>query len=207
MTQISIDRKRISPPRITNINDLVQHALDHEIPEQRVISSLLLDGKEYNVIDDEQLLSLDLSSYKEIQISTVDSLDLALKSLACCNEHIDTINIHLSEVLKSFRGNSHEMAWSQFTTLIDNINLFIELVYRVQHTISKRLAKNKNAQPENSPKKRVEIEFLNVITQITKSRERNDTTMLCDLLEYDLKDNLDKWKTIVIPEISKSIEN
>jgi hypothetical protein len=44
---------------------------------------------------------------------------------------------------------------------------------------------------------------LSVIKALLPAKEKNDVVMLCDLLEYELIDNLTQWKIKVLPELKK----
>jgi hypothetical protein len=38
---------------------------------------------------------------------------------------------------------------------------------------------------------------------LLSAKEKNDNIMLCDLLEYELIDNLTQWKIKILPELKK----
>ncbi len=50
---------------------------------------------------------------------------------------------------------------------------------------------------------KLEIHLLSVMKALLQAKEKNDTIMLCDLLEYELADNLTQWKIKVLPELKK----
>ena len=51
--------------------------------------------------------------------------------------------------------------------------------------------------------KQLEIHLLSVVKGILTAEKKNDTVMLMDLLEYELKDNLTQWKITAIPQIKR----
>ena len=52
--------------------------------------------------------------------------------------------------------------------------------------------------------KNLEVHLLFTIKSLVSAREKNDLSMICDLLEYELMDNLKKWKTSVIPQMKEN---
>jgi len=57
------------------------------------------------------------------------------------------------------------------------------------------------------PVKELQIHMLSVMKAIETAHNKEDHFMLTDLLEYELKDNLAKWKILVIPKLKQSLKN
>lgn len=54
--------------------------------------------------------------------------------------------------------------------------------------------------------KTAKIHLLSILKGIKAAHASNDTLMLVDLLEYELKDNLTQWKIRVFPQIKQLIQ-
>ena len=80
------------------------------------------------------------------------------------------------------------------------MDLYIQLVSRVYHVLRTDL-EQMNFKDESIQK--LEIHLLSVMKALLQAKEKNDTIMLCDLLEYELVDNLTQWKIKVLPELKK----
>ena len=104
---------------------------------------------------------------------------------------------------KGFRSNKsseQEMANNAFGDLIDILDLFVQLVASANNHILKNLAQD---HPLKETVQKQEIHLLSVLKAALPAKENNDTIMLCDLLEYELIDNLTRWKITVIPQFKK----
>ncbi len=100
-----------------------------------------------------------------------------------------------------FRGDIQQVNHT-FEKIVEILDLFIQLVSGIQHglvlNVSGRFIKSDRV-------KNLEIHLLYIMKSLVKARKKNDLSMLCDLLKYELIDNLKTWKTLVIPQMKKSI--
>ena len=80
------------------------------------------------------------------------------------------------------------------------MDLYIQLVSNVYQVIRKDL-NGKSFKDESIQK--LEIHLLSVLKALLQAKEKEDIIMLCDLLEYELVDNLTQWKIKVLPELKK----
>jgi CII-binding regulator of phage lambda lysogenization HflD len=141
------------------------------------------------------------SNEKNENTSTVSTLELAYESIDSSFGYIDYIISKISFLVEQINKNELNAANQSLIEVIDLMDLYIQLISKVYQVI--RLNQNDQVLQDQNIQK-LEIHLLSVIKALLVAKEKNDLVMLCDLLEYELVDNLTQWKIKVLPELKKS---
>lgn len=128
------------------------------------------------------------------------SLDLAFESIDSCFGYVDYITSRIHKLIAAFNVGELDAANDMLIEVVDLMDLYIQLISKVYRVIRADL-KGQSFKDENIQK--LEIHLLSVIKALLQAKEKNDIIMLCDLLEYELVDNLTQWKIKVLPELKK----
>lgn len=128
------------------------------------------------------------------------SLDLAFESIDSCFGYVDYITSQIQKLTLQYNQGDIDKAQQSFVEVIELMDLYIQLVSRVYRVLRTDLDQM-NFKDESIQK--LEIHLLSVMKALLQAKEKNDTIMLCDLLEYELVDNLTQWKIKVLPELKK----
>nr|BDT26629.1 hypothetical protein BHI3_00950 [Bacteriovorax sp. HI3] len=128
------------------------------------------------------------------------SLDLAFESIDSCFGYVDYITAQIQKLIAQYNQGEIDTAHQSFVEVIELMDLYIQLVSRVYRVLRTDL-EQMNFKDESIQK--LEIHLLSVMKALLQAKEKNDTIMLCDLLEYELVDNLTQWKIKVLPELKK----
>jgi hypothetical protein len=203
MTEIILNNRPLEAEvsQESSLHELTNLILDSEISSEDIITAIEADGVMIYLDEPGDKLSLPLSKYKKVQFTIQSSLELALEALESSPSYIDiTIeNIHLLVAL--YQQNKTEEANEKFAETIEILDLFVELMARLHKTLRKHyptlIADVKCLQDQ-------EIGLLSILKAVLPAKEKNDIIMFCDLLEYELIDNLTQWKIQVIPELKKA---
>ena len=199
MTSIFINHRLLNNDYNKNatINEIIQ-AQDALNPEM-IITSLELDGDD--ILSPSNLeLDQSIGSFKDIKITLQTPLNLALESLDDSSRYIENIIFSIKDTVQLYEQNLHKEANQKFAEVIDIMDLFIQLISKINSTIKKHKGRSLS---DNQDYQKLEIHLLSVLKTLLPAKERNDIIMLCDLLEYELIDNLEQWKTQVIPTLKK----
>ena len=132
-------------------------------------------------------------------VKTNASLELAFESIDSCFGYVDYITAQIQKLIGNYNQGNMDLANQNFVEVIELMDLYIQLVSRVYRVLRVEL---KSMQKDESIQK-LEIHLLSVMKALLQAKEKNDTIMLCDLLEYELADNLTQWKIKVLPELKK----
>lgn len=127
-----------------------------------------------------------------------NSLDLAFDSIDSCFGYVDYITSKIHQLLEFYNAGEIYKANSTLIEVIDLMDLYIQLITKI-YTVLRSDLEDENFKTENI--KELEIHLLSVLKSILQAREKEDVIMLCDLLEYELIDNLTLWKIQILPEL------
>ena len=134
------------------------------------------------------------------QTSNNVSLELAFESIDSCVGYVDFITSRIFKLISCFNANELDEANKVFIEVVELMDLYIQLISKVYRAIrvdfQGQSFKNENLQ-------KLEIHLLSIIKALLLAKEKEDIIMLCDLLEYELVDNLTQWKIKVLPELKK----
>lgn len=196
--EISVSRKQNDG---FTIADLVASELAKQ-PKDCLATEIIIKNKSYDYYESNPILSQRVSEVGEVKIVFKTNVELTLEGLESCPAYIETIERKIKELsisLNNLESGEHHAHLSKSLELLD---LFVQLVSTLTNNI-KIILNNPEAEfPQISI---LESEMLRILTNILKSGERGDWSMLNDLLQYDLMDNLHEWKTKGILELSSHL--
>lgn len=129
-----------------------------------------------------------------------NSLELAFESINSCFGYVDYITNQIQKLIHTYNMGELDQANDSFVEVIELMDLYIQLVTKVYRVLRIEL-KMSNFKDEGIQK--LEIHLLSIMKALLQAKEKNDIIMLCDLLEYELVDNLTQWKIKVLPELKK----
>ncbi len=206
MTDIIVNNSRYEFNQ-DNENSRVADLLDSILADNKfhdqVISKIAVNGKVLTEAEENAINDSTLTKVGSIHITLQSSVDLAFEALDSCNVYIENLNEQIKALVAAYQEGKSDDANAMFGELVDFIDLFIQLVTRIHRTLKANLGENyrKSKTVQN-----LEIHLLSVLKAIIPAKEREDVIMLCDLLEYELMDNLTQWKIRAIPEL-KNLKN
>ena len=134
------------------------------------------------------------------KIVPTSSLNLAFESIDSCFGYVDYITTQIQKLTLQYNEGNLDAANDAFVEVIELMDLYIQLVSRVYRVLRTDL-KVMNFKDESIQK--LEIHLLSIMKALLQAQEKNDTIMICDLLEYELIDNLTQWKIKILPELKK----
>ena len=164
--------------------------------DDNLITSVSLNGSEVDFKYDKASLIRPLSSVDCIRIT------------ADINLHLDVLN-QTDSLLESIIGKitklnieDNLLLQAELSTIISSIGIFIQTSAYALKKINQL-----DRVEADLPVKDLQIHLLSVLKAIETAHSSNDRYMLEDLLEFELKDNLTKWKILVIPRLKVKVKN
>ncbi len=125
--------------------------------------------------------------------------DLAKEALQSCRQSIEILLKKIEEVSREYGQDNLQKGHALFSETLEILNLFIQLMAKTTQI----LLENKNDPEMKKTIQKLEIHLLSVVKAIYTAHQSNDFVMLCDLLEYEIVDNLTKWKIEVLSKLEK----
>ncbi len=180
------------------VSDIIQNILSQDIFNDQIVSQICIDGKDLTIEEEDAILEQRLGQFKSINFTVKSNIVLAFEALQSCNSYIDNIIFQISELTSSYQSCKTDESNVKFAEVIEITDLFIQLVSRIQKTIKSHLQSHWE-KPHSV--QQLEIHLLSILKAIIPAKEKNDLIMLCDLLEYELVDNLKQWKIKALPDL------
>lgn len=199
MTEITINNLKIDTE--INLKDLSLRELRALINKivldnGNVIKTITLDDTSLNEVDLQEIEKESVENYKAINFKTISKIDLAFEALESSHLYLTTLCNKITDLSSLYKKNEVKEANALFIEVTSILDLFIQLMSQVQNV----LKNHDDIKFQKTDKiKELEIGLLNILKSLVPARQNNDMIMLCDLLEYELTDNLDQWKNQVIP--------
>ena len=97
-------------------------------------------------------------------------------------------------------NKSLELAFESIDSCFGYID---HIISHIQKLIVHYNAGESELTNKNEEFQKLEIHLLSVVRSLLQAKEKNDSIMICDLLEYELIDNLKQWKIKILPELKK----
>lgn len=205
MTQITINNKGIIKEFFESeqIQDIFNFITKSELKENHIITEITLDDKIFHIDEQSKWAKETINNFKTINFTTKSSIELALDALSSCSSYIDYLNTKILELTSLFQKNRIDKANETFNEVIEILDLFVQLIGRIHKTFQNH---HKESISKAESIQKLEIHLLSILKALLPAKERGDIIMLCDLLEYELIDNLTQWKIKAIPELKKISE-
>lgn len=198
MTELTLNktplRKTFSD--LDTIESVITHIFDAELEKENIITDILIDGELIPFEDGLDIAQKPINMFQNINFKTQTSIELAFEALDSCNEYVQILVDKIMDLTQLFQAGRNEEANELFGEVIDILDLFIQLFSRIHSTIKRNFQQENNSSEDIQ---KLEIHLLSILKALLPAKEKNDLIMLCDLLEYELVDNLTQWKIKIIP--------
>lgn len=206
MTALSINNQSVKIEQLDNASEqtsllgFAEKILNNDEYKDAVLTQLTVDGETIAFDQEKDFFSRPLSQFSDVNFHMVSSLELAYEALESCSNYVDNLTERIHHLVHLYQANEIQKANDVFAEMIELLDLFIQLVSHIHVTLNRH-------QPEIIKRteglQKLEIHLLSVMKAILPAKEKNDVIMLCDLLEYELIDNLTQWKIDIIPQFKK----
>ncbi len=186
-------------PELSKFSDL--ETLIHQITLQKnsddkYIAEVKVNGGAIDLLVEhltERLNDTDTVSFK-----LLTSLELAFEVIDSTHKYIECIMSKVDEVvLNCSKGNLEEVNLC-FTEVIELIDIFTQLITKTIATFKEADLIEREIQNEIHE---IESQLLMILKGLLTAKELNNVSMLCDLLQYELIDNLTRWKIQIFSKI------
>ena len=202
MIQININNKKVvnSLSESPSLKKMIDYIIEEKINKNEIITQIKIDDRIID-LDSKDELSQVLQNDNTINFQIKSSLDLAFESLKDCSDYIKSSIFQIKEVIELYQKNEIQEGNKQFPQIIDTIDFFVRLITKIHRAI---LSSQKSSQKELKQHiQNLEIHLLAALKNLLPAKEKADLTLLCDLLEYELCDNLNQWDKEILPALDR----
>ncbi|MAF76877.1 MAG: hypothetical protein CME60_01855 [Halobacteriovoraceae bacterium] len=202
MTQVTLNQNPLknAVTQDQSLDELVSFIFDKEVSKENILVSINLDGEIIPFEDGLKVATAKVSSFKEIDFEIKSSVELAYEALDSCNDYIDLLVKKIKFLTDCYNKNELDQANHQFTEVIDILDLYTQLFARIHSTLKRNFSGSFTISEDIQ---KLDIHLLSILKALIPAKEKGDIIMLCDLLEYELIDNLTQWKIKIVPALKK----
>jgi len=198
MTQIYVNEECVNTPAADGnltVNELYKEIIDSYADKNDVVTELLIDNKSY--FDNNTLGKTNINQTSSIQFYIQNKYSLANQALDSCCIQIDKVVEHVNYIVSSYRENKAADADIGFVQLVEALDIYVQLITNIHQTLKGKFKNESQVQ-------NLEHHLFSILKSLVPAKEKSDVIMLCDLLEYELIDNLEQWKTVAIPTMKQA---
>lgn len=157
--------------------NFVQDNLNKEI-----INEIILNGISVNFNFLKENVQ-DFSDYNTIIFKTKKNKDLIKETIAEANKYLPKLKKGVLDAATLFRKNELKKANKKFQQLIDGIEWYLNVTYKI----------NELANKDKGIKKELLDELDNFLSEIIIAHKNEDIILLADLLEYEIAEFINEF--------------
>lgn len=121
-----------------------------------------------------------------------------LEAADLLSPYVNSLKVLVESTVEAVNAGKEEASKEAISLIADRISRLITIVTLLHRECAGSLSNFEDL-------KSVEIHLLSVLKAIQTAENTQDMTMLSDLLEYELQDNLTQWKIKAIPQIKRRL--
>lgn len=177
-----------------NLEDMLVDIMSSHIPQGRILSEVLIDGRTYNEEMPSDAAEVDRTGIARLDLVTVPAADLAKILVESGPEHLAVISEAARKLADDFRLADEAEANEKFTVFIQTLQDFFAFLGQTLDVLAIPLAELETDGLSATTKLQ---ELTRILTEISVHQEDCDWILLADLLEYELEPVLRDWQTIL----------
>ena len=207
MTIVTVNSQEIDQDSINSsdtFKDLMNFVLSDIAKDKEVITNIKINNKELSLEQEKEILLNPIKDFNDIDFTLKSSIELAFEALDSCSSFLDIAIKKIQELSGLYQQNKTEAANTLFGEVVEIMDTFIQLISKINNTLKNQSGKG---FVKSNTIQKLEVHLLSVLKALIPAKEKEDIIMLCDLLEYELIDNISQWKCYAIPELKKLKEN
>jgi hypothetical protein len=202
MAQLEINKETFNFNSNTylNLKSLIPKVQKMYSNDTNQMAFLKVNGISIDVNSEDPSLVRPINDSDYIQIQFNGEKSGLKEVISDINTLITSISTKIMAITKTLEGPAVKSDQQQLELIVDAVNIFVQAI-----TYALKNVTDKQELIDTLPIRELKIHLLSVMKAIETAHNSEDYIMLSDLLEYELKDNLTKWKILVMPTISQQL--
>jgi len=157
------------------------------------ISSIVIDGKEvdFEKTDPATLTAAELQKAEKVEIFEAPENLVLLSAFVEMLEYLENLPSLLPDLLAGLRETAGKETFEHLADFLESIQFMIMLFnafYKMNPDYNEKEVSEFNAKV---------TELLDIFQEIVSSQQEKDTSLIADLIEFDLADSLDFFKKAI----------
>lgn len=158
--------------------------------ESRAVDIIKLNGRYLEEFNEAELQKMSLSEVKELEYITKSVQDLIKEGISLGKEYLPRLLAGIDNIIKNLENDEQITAFDLLANAVDGMQWYIHNLTLIKEVIPKY---------SNSIFNSLEQYLQNIIPvfrEMSEAMESNDTVLLLDLLEYEIKPMVKQWITV-----------
>ncbi|MBI2521507.1 MAG: hypothetical protein HYV97_13905 [Bdellovibrio sp.] len=182
--------------KFTDLETLINQISLSGQTDDKYIAEVKVNGGAVDLLVEH--ISERLNETDTVSFKLLTSIELAFEVIESTHKYIECIIKKIDEVVISCsKGDINELN-TCFTEVIELVDIFTQLITKTISTFRQSDLIERETQVEIHE---IESQLLMILKGLLNAKELNNVSMLCDLLQYELIDNLTRWKIQIFSKI------
>ena len=179
-----------------SMHDILYGGIKNFIPERKVIKSIHINGKKY----DDLMLNVDkskafkLSDGDEIKITTMSQFDLISGSIDAAIAFLKEFKGGIIKTTDEIRWGNSVGGFKNFSEYLKGLATFIQIMEKISEFLkidyNNLVYGGKTVQSYFN-------ELERILSSVLSTQVEQDYVLLVDIVEFELKPNIDIWGSIL----------
>ena len=181
-------------PRGANLGEMLDNLLNGKDLADRTLVELKVNGKPYELSVQGPAGGLPREAISHLELETMDARQVALHFLENAGGYLQAMTGSLPQVSELFRVADDREANQQYNSLLETLHLFLQLVDGACETLRLDQAQGLGGLPSLVQS---QVRISGLIGELLQAQEQQDWILLADILEHDLKAELQAWSDLM----------
>jgi len=197
MQEIYINNKKSAISfKNKNFNELISSLKTSLNNKFKSITDIKINGLAIDLLSN----SIDIPSHQiqKIEVTIQDShtylADLLTHGMSIIDQ---TMSIITEDMLRNDDYSRYYLK-----KVLDAVDIFVQIIIKIHKTVN---LKDDDCITLLRNMKACEMHLFSVVKAIQHAAKKEDSVMICDLLEHELTDNLKQWKINIVPQLKLRI--
>jgi hypothetical protein len=168
--------------------------------KSQVISVLKVNGETIDESREPSLSMRSLGQMGDIEITTVDQLELAFEALASAKAYIKKLISYCQLNGSAYKAGKIKEADKNFLHLVDGLENLTQLVLASQSILR---GKYRNIHTNDSSLRIAQVRLVSAIEELLPAKKKQDYVMLADILGNELPEALREMADYGIPVLQR----
>jgi hypothetical protein len=204
MLNLKINGQKVDKDENLLFKDFI-HSLNKDLADHsQVVSAIKINGE---FIDEQREVNYSMYSLGrigEIDITTIDSIELAFEALVSARAYIRKIIPHCRKTGEQYKNNDILAAETGFLSLINSLDNLTNLILNAQSVLR---GKFKGIHANDSSLRIAQVRLVSAIEELLPAKKMNDRIMLADVLCNELPEALQEMCDYGIPVLQRLRRN
>ena len=195
MANIFVNGELILKNSNNNIESIINNVLKMKKFKDYHLDTVYVDDKKVALASNGLFQNKLLDKYpSSISFHLNENYLVLSKSIDSCIFYLNMLSKYLEKLDLTNKQSQSILNPNNMANLLEIIDLFLSCINIILNNLSPRKKKSILI---------IQFETLSVIKAIHNASTNNDLVMLCDLIQYELKDILIKWKIKIVPTLKQ----